>query len=72
MAIGPWHESQQYLVDKLAAAGLLSVTSRPPDLDALHDTPDREAACQTFVQTEETLLSVSVEILRERLAALRA
>ena len=67
MVIGPWHESQRYLVDKLSAAGLLSVVTSLPDLEALHERPDGEEGAQAawlrFVQAEKTLLEAQLVTL---------
>jgi 3-deoxy-D-manno-octulosonic-acid transferase len=65
--IGPWHESQRYLAEKLEAAGLLKILPAVPDLNALHEGPDSRAACILFAEAEERLLRTSLEIARARL-----
>ena len=73
MVIGPWHESQQYLVGKLTAANLLSVVTSVPDLDRLHDSFTKappEGLSRLFIKKEQSLLNVSLEMLRKRLAAM--
>ncbi|MCD6023532.1 MAG: 3-deoxy-D-manno-octulosonic acid transferase [Fibrobacteria bacterium] len=72
MAIGPWHAGQDYLVKKLAAAGLLKICPHAPDLAALHARPDSRTACRQFVETEERSLRAGLETLRTRLDRLLA
>lgn len=72
MAIGPWHAGQDYLVKKLASAGLLKICPHAPDLSALHARPDSRTACRQFVKTEQRLLRADLETLRARLDGLLA
>ena len=71
MQIGPHHEGQKYLVEKLATAQLLRTTSGSPDAAewiTLHDAPDPGEACLRFAEEEGALLDQSLESVGRHLS----